>query len=122
VTTISGVLDNAAGARPVTNYQATAGKGRIENHVDTWKYVPGVASDGTFTRPDGTYQLIQWHIHSLSEHRINKVAYAAEIHCNFFNSNLSCPCQGRCRCYFLSRYRNNGTSGCCFFSICFHLC
>jgi carbonic anhydrase len=84
-------MDNAAGTKPVTNYVPSAGK--IVNLVDTWKYVPAGASDGTFTRPDGVYNLIQWHIHSLSEHRINKTAFAAEIHCMYINSHLSCPCQ-----------------------------
>ena len=116
-TNISGIFDNAAGTKPETNYNATTG-GKLKNIVDTWKYIPGSAgNDGIFTRPDGVYNMIQFHIHSLSEHRIHKVAYAAEIHCNsIFDLSNSCSPKKKCNCF--GCYWNHDPSWLCLFTIC----
>ena len=63
--------------------------GILKNVIDTFKYVPGTI-DGTFDRPDGRYELIQFHVHAPSEHRVNGQYFAAEFHCIFCFSDFSC--------------------------------
>jgi carbonic anhydrase len=60
-----------------------AGKGKLKNYGDTLKFYPS-ATDGVFNRPDGVYNLAQFHIHMPSEHRVNADEWPGEIHCKPF--------------------------------------
>jgi carbonic anhydrase len=70
---------NNDGTHPNVAWSNTAG-GVLINVGDTFKFASSSA-DGTFTRPDGVYNMVQFHIHSNSEHRVNGRTYAAEFHC-----------------------------------------
>lgn len=76
--TLNGVMNND-GTHPNVAWKNTVG-GVLINMGDTFKFASSSA-DGTFTRPDGVYNMVQFHIHSNSEHRVNGRTYAAEFHC-----------------------------------------
>lgn len=78
---LQGVLKNPNGMLPVLSWPDQAGT--LANLGDTFKFTP-TAGTGTFDRGTtggGTFSLLQWHIHTPSEHRINGMDYPAEIHC-----------------------------------------
>jgi carbonic anhydrase len=54
--------------------------GVLHHLGDVIKFVPNKV-EGTYVYNDGQYSLIQWHIHTPSEHRIDERDFAAEIHC-----------------------------------------
>ena len=74
------------GSFPNVAWSAT-GTGKLKNLGEELKYYPTYPAgsvnipDGNFTRPDGVYDMIQFHIHSPSEHRIDGRSFAAEFHC-----------------------------------------
>jgi carbonic anhydrase len=75
------VLDNSAHKYPGLQYPVEAkAAGTLKNMGETLKWSPSVAGSGTFTRPDGIYNLLQFHFHVPSEHRIDGVEYPMEIH------------------------------------------
>jgi carbonic anhydrase len=63
--------------------------GFLHHLGDVVKFVPDT-KDGTYVYNDGQYQLIQWHIHTPSEHRIGERDFVAEIHCIFMFIMYSC--------------------------------
>ena len=67
------------GAYPNIVYPAGAGK--VKNYGDTLKFYPSDPNAGTFSRPDGSYKLAQFHIHMPSEHRVDGDEWPGEIHC-----------------------------------------
>jgi carbonic anhydrase len=73
---IQGVLKNY-GQYPGISYPTSAGT--LEHLGDTLKFTPKTPN-GVFERLDGAYSLIQWHVHTPSEHRVNGIDYPAEIH------------------------------------------
>ena len=82
-TTINGVLDNAAKTYPAITWPNGAGK--LKNYGDTLKFTPASLTAATFdrgTNGGGVFNLIQWHIHAPSEHRVDGLDYPAEIHCS----------------------------------------
>lgn len=82
-TTLNGVMIND-GTYPNVDWSANPG-GVLKNVGDALRYDAGPnETDGIFVRPDGVYDLIQFHIHSPSEHRVNGRSYAMEIHCKNF--------------------------------------
>lgn len=80
-TTLNGVMDND-GTFPNIDWTSNT-EGVLKNIGDALKYEAGIdKTDGIFVRNDGVYDLIQFHFHSPSEHRVNGRAYPVEIHCN----------------------------------------
>ena len=77
---IHGVLNNN-GFLPQISYPNSAGK--LKHVGDVVKFFPSKL-DATYTHNDGQYNMIQWHIHTPSEHRVEGRDYVAEIHCTFF--------------------------------------
>jgi carbonic anhydrase len=67
------------GTYPNVAWTNTAG-GILENKGHTFQFT-AKGADGTFTRPDGIYDMLQFHIHSQSEHHVDGRSYAAEFHC-----------------------------------------
>ena len=77
---IDGVLPNADGKHPEINYPSTPGV--LLNTGDSIKFTPAKGGEsGHFARPDGIYSLLEYHIHYPSEHRVDGIDYAAEVHC-----------------------------------------
>jgi carbonic anhydrase len=75
--TLKGVMTNH-GYYPDIRFPSTSGK--LKSSGVALEFTPNDSS-GTFVRPDGAYEMIQWHIHSPSEHRVNGIEYPAELHC-----------------------------------------
>jgi carbonic anhydrase len=81
-TAIGLVLDNSAHKFPGLIYpgESKAG-GKLKNVGDTLKFEPNLLTGAaTFTRPDGVYDLLQFHFHSPSEHRVDGMEYPMEFH------------------------------------------
>lgn len=74
---ISGTLVNG-GSLPLIHYPNVAGE--IKNVGDTWKFIPNDPNAGRLIRPEGSFSMIQWHLHLPSEHRINGQDYVGELH------------------------------------------
>lgn len=75
--TLQGVMKND-GSYPGISFPTSAGKLALTDYA--YEFKPNDPT-GTFVRPDGTYSMIQWHLHSPSEHRVNGIEYPAEVHC-----------------------------------------
>ena len=79
---LQGVLKNPNGMYPALSWPDQPGT--LANLGDTFKFTPAAGAAGTFDRGTtggGVFDLLQWHIHTPSEHRINGLDYPAEIHC-----------------------------------------
>ena len=85
-TKINGVLANPNAAYPAISYPNTGGK--VKHYGDTLKFTPNT-TDGVFTRPDGAYNMIQWHLHTPSEHRVDGNDYPAEVHFVHAKTNVA---------------------------------
>jgi carbonic anhydrase len=73
---IDGVLHNS-GALTRVIYPNTPGV--IAHKGDVIKFTPNEIT-GKYIRPEGAFNLLQWHIHTPSEHRVEGKEFPAEVH------------------------------------------
>ena len=83
---LNGNLPNAAKQLPLINWPATNGYYENKGHTVQFNLDSSAYAAATFDRGTGgggIFNLLQYHVHGPSEHRVDGVEWPLEIHCNF---------------------------------------